>query len=243
MSKLVPSTLVPLTAALLLGCGGKAQPPPGPGGGGGGGGDVAGGAEVEIAIASVTLADDCPDGRGPDWSLPPPAPVASTTAADEAPAPKPTAGSMQDPSLAGPGSASVRRLSMSEAEAACEQSFVQLQVTGKAGAGRFAIRKIELLDDAGKVLGELTARTPTRWQDDHYEPWTEQVEAGATTSAAYELSAPDWSKYGMSRSDAEGRVFNVRLTVSAGDDERTVEQQATVAATSGPVVLPPGAVT
>ena len=240
MSKLVPSTLVPLTAVLLLGCGGKAQPPPGPGGGGGGGGDVAGGAEVEIAIASVTLADDCPDGRGPDWSLPPPAPVASTTAADEAPAPKPTAGSMQDPSLAGPGSASVRRLSMSEAEAACEQSFVQLQVTGKAGAGRFAIRKIELLDDAGAVLGELTARAPTAWRGDHYEPWTEAIAPGDELATAYELTAPAWATYGKGPFESHDGVYTLRVTVAVGDDERTLTQQTVV---SGPAVLPPGAVT
>lgn len=189
---------------------------------------------VEVAIASVTLADDCPDNRGPAWSLPAPAPAEAAAAppvADQA--------ASQVSEKRAPGGSAY---STQEGEAACEQSFVQLRVRGPAGgaATRIAITKVELLDDAGAVLGELTARAPTAWQGDHYEPWGETVAAGDELATAYELTAPAWATYGKGPFESHDGVYTLRVTVAVGDDERTLTQQTVV---SGPAVLPPGAVT
>ncbi|MBL8623690.1 MAG: hypothetical protein JNK64_20445 [Myxococcales bacterium] len=196
-------------------------------------------AAVEVAIASVTLADDCPDNRGPAWSLPAPSAPAEAAAAEPAAPPAADMASSQSAAKRAPGGGAY---SAQEGEAACEQSFVQLRVRGPAsgGATRFAIKKIELLDDAGAVLGELTARAPTAWQGDHYEPWAETIAAGDDLATAYELTAPAWATYGKGPFESHDGVYTLRVTVAVGDDERTLTQQTVV---SGPAVLPPGAVT
>ena len=195
-------------------------------------------AAVEVAIASVTLADDCPDNRGPAWSLPAPSAPAEAAAEPAAPPAADLAASQSAAKRAPGGGAYATQ----EGEAACEQSFVQLRVRGPAsgGATRFAIKKIELLDDAGAVLGELAARAPTAWQGDHYEPWPETIAAGDDLATAYELTAPAWATYGKGPFESHDGVYTLRVTVAVGDDERTLTQQAVV---SGPAVLPPGAVT
>lgn len=148
----------------LLACA-KPAPPSGPGG------PTAAG-DVVAAIASVTLADDCPDNRGPAWSLPPP------VAPSEAAAAPPTADQASTTEVPAGASApsEQRAASMVQGKAACRQSFVQLHLRGPAAgaATRVAITKVELLDADGALLGELTARAPTAWQGDHYEPWPRQ---------------------------------------------------------------------
>ena len=193
--------------------------------------------DVVVAIASVTLADDCPDGRGPAWSLPPPAsPSSAGPSVPSAPPAADVAASQSAPKRAA-GQASVPY-----GEAACQQSFVQLRVRGPASGAptRFAIKKVELLDDAGAVLGELTARAPTAWQGDHYAPWAEAIAPGDELATAYELTAPAWATYGKGPFESHDGVYTLRVTVAVGDDERTLTQQTVV---SGPAVLPPGAVT
>src|SRR5690348_11388518 len=76
---------------------------------------------VKAEIASVNLAEDCPE--------------AKAAAADESVSSKVAPGSVAD-----------------MGDRACEQTFVQLQLSSTGGAGKIAVKKVELLDDKMKVL-------------------------------------------------------------------------------------------
>ena len=171
----------------------------------------------DLSIASVTLADDC--GTGPTAEPP----VAE-------------AGSMQQP--AGPAG---ERESMSKGSArasmsgdrACEQSSVQLRVAnGTTAASAISIKKVEVLTESGDVIGELQWRTPSRWVDDAYQAWDEQVAPSQVLQVSYSLTAPG--------PVLPGSTYTVRVTVAAGDGERTIETKTTLQAEAS---LPPGAVT
>jgi hypothetical protein len=167
--------------------------------------------KVEVTIASVTLADDC--GTGP------------TTMPSEPTASLGDSASMDEPS----GGAS---MSASMARRACEQSSIQLRVANSTDAGsKVAIEKVEVLDESGAVVGELTPRDPSKWDADAYAAWDEQVAPSQVLQVSYALSAPLVER---------GATYTVRVTLAAGDDQRTLEQKTTLEAEAS---LPPGAVT
>lgn len=179
-------------------------------------------AAVEVSIASVTLADDC--GHGPTQA-PPAADEPLQTA--QAPA-QPAASETQ----AGASARMAKGASMSMADRACEQSSIQLRVANTTDAdSKVVIQKIEILDGNGEKVGDLTPRAPSRWTDDTYEAWDEQVAAGATLSVSYALSAP-----GVSR----GETYTVRVIVAADGGAQTLERAVTLHAEAS---LPPGVVT
>lgn len=174
--------------------------------------------KVDVSIAAVTLADDC--GSGPTMPPPPPAQPEKTASAEEAPH------ASQAKVAAG--------ASMSMGDRACEQSSIQLRVANSTtAASKVAIQRIELFDDRGTKVGELTPRAPSRWAADSYSytVWDEQIPANETLSVSYALSAPNVSR---------GETYTVRLTVTAGDGEHTLEQKTTLQAEAS---LPPGVVT
>ena len=157
---------------------------------------------VDVTIASVTLADDC--GTGPTTQP-------SQPAADE-----PTAGAR----------------SQVMADYACEQSSIQLRVANDTADGStLSIQKIELIDDRGTLVAELTSRSPSRWADDTYQEWDERVAAHETLQVSYALSAP---------TVARGATYTVRVTVATSEGEETLEQRATLEAEAS---LPPDVVT
>lgn len=157
---------------------------------------------VDVAIASVTLADDC--GGGPT-TAPPIAVAPQAQAAEQASAQKISAGA-----------------SLSQAKRACEQSSVQLRVTnGTAAPSAIAIQKVELLDESGAAIADLAARAPSRWSDDTYQAWDERVAPSETLQVSYALSAPLVQR---------GATYTVRITIATGDGERTIEQRATLEA-------------
>ena len=198
---MIRPTLLLLLSTLTLSCGGSPSAPktPTPEGS-----PTAG--QVDLSIASITLADDC--GTGPKR-----APVSS--------APKRSSDATLFADMASQG----RR--------ACEQSSVQLRVAnGSETPSKITIKKIELLDEGGAVIGELTPRDASQWSSDTYQPWDEQVAANQTLQVSYALSQPAVSP---------GGTYTVRLVVAAGDGgERTIEQRTTLEAEAS---LPPGAVT
>jgi hypothetical protein len=109
---------------------------------------------------------------------------------------------------------------------------LQLRVENGTGApATISIRKIEIVDQRGTTVGELTAREPCRWTDDAYQPWDEQIGADQIMQVSYALSQPFVHA---------GESYTVRVTVAAGDDERTVERRTMIEA---PASLPPGVVT
>ena len=110
-----------------------------------------------------------------------------------------------------------------------------LQLTVNASAATtLQIKKVELLDPSGKVLGTLAARKPTRWGNDAYVEWNEQVPANHPLKASYSLSAPDWDTLGGRDPSV---TYKVRVTFAVGDKDRVVEKEASVAANiEAPVV-------
>jgi hypothetical protein len=205
--KLVRRSLFLALTAAALSCGGTVTDP-----------TLPNGEPVQISIAAVTLADDC--GTGPRT---PPAPE--------------TASIQKQPSRkeAGREARSVAYDSEwagARGDRACEQSSLQLRVENGTGApATISIRKIEIVDERGTTVGELTAREPSRWMDDAYQPWDEQIGADQIMQVSYALSQPFVHA---------GESYTVRVTVAAGDDERTVERRTMIEA---PASLPPGVVT
>jgi hypothetical protein len=122
---------------------------------------------------------------------------------------------------------------MAMGDRACEQSSVQLRVaSGKAEVSTLAIKTIELLDENGGKLRDLTPRDPSLWSENGYVPWDQQIAPQAVLQVSYALSAPFASS---------GGTYTVRVVVTAGDGtDRTIEQKLTLEAEAS---LPPGAVT
>jgi hypothetical protein len=112
--------------------------------------------------------------------------------------------------------------------------MLHLTVNAKA-ATRLQIKKVELLDQAGKVLGTLAARKPTQWGEDAYIAWNEQVPANRPLKASYSLSAPAWDELPTGRDPSI--TYKVRVTFAVGDHDRVVEKEASVVANiEAPVV-------
>lgn len=172
---------------------------------------------IDVSIASVTLADDC---NQPPSTTPPPLSAAKQASAEPD-------SSSQSP-VAGP-SASM----MEMGDRACEQSSVQLRVaSGASEASKLAIKTIELLDENGAKLRDLTPRDPSLWSENGYVPWDQQIAPQAVLQVSYALSAPFATS---------GGTYTVRVVVTAGDGtDRTLEQKLTLEAEAS---LPPGAVT
>ncbi len=170
---------------------------------------VAAARAVVIAVASITLADDCPSDD-------------KQTAMDVEP--EATLKADMDES-------SAKRKSRAKREAtACVQTAVQLELRSAASAATtITLRKVELIDANGKVLGELTPRAPERWTDaGTYVAWDQSLAAGATLKASWALSAPAWETYGTTKSAAAAQVYQVRLTVAVDGADQIVAGQATV---------------
>jgi hypothetical protein len=200
--KLVRRTFLLALSAAALSCGAPVTDP-----------TLPTGEPVQISIAAVTLADDC--GHGPTV------------------APVPETASIEKPGRRRSKDVSMGRESMSLAGArACEQSSLQLRVENASGApATITIRKIEIIDEHGAMVGELTARAPSRWVGDTYQAWNEEIGADQIMQVSYALSEPYVHA---------GESYTVRVTVAAGDDERTVERRTMIEA---PASLPPGVVT
>lgn len=200
---------------------------------------------VTVAVAAVTLGADC---QGLDPQVAVATPKAATTASGpklptpagkRAPQPADdsrTAGEMAEPS------------SMNRAvaqERICEQTSVQLLITSANDPTTIVLRTVELLDDKGQVLGTLTPRLPTHWDDKtgQYTAWDLSVAAGGSEKVSWALTSPVWSNFGMTPNEAANHTFRVRVTINAAGNDQVVDGQARVVVTSPPTPLPPGVVT
>jgi hypothetical protein len=156
-------------------------------------------ARLTVVMSAATLGDDCGLGAGPG-----PAKGASAFAARE----KAKSDSME------------RR--------ACEQSSMQLSVTGGEGASStLQVKKVELFDDKGALLGELTARSPSVWSESGaYQPWDQTVAAGQRLSVSYALSQPNWAAV----PGRWNKTFVVKALISVGGADQTVQRDVRVAA-------------
>lgn len=167
---------------------------------------------VSVELAGVTLADECGD------SGPPPKPPGIV--AKRAPVGQDKVDAMEPPCHG----SDCRQAHA----AACDQTSMQLAMRSSASAAMtIHIKQVELLDSGGKVLEVLTARKPSKWADDgSYVSWDETVAANQTLAASYSLSSPSWDKIAEGRVKAHTKVFALRVTVTVGNAETTVEKQS-----------------
>jgi hypothetical protein len=165
--------------------------------------------DVMVNLASVTLGDDC-GGRLP-------APViqkADSEKRDEAKR-RPDASADAD----GWG------------DFGCAQTSMQLSITThpQLKATGIKIKKVELLDDKGKLLEMLVASKPSKWTGKAYAAWNESVTANERTVTSYLLSTPTWNKLGGRRT-AHTKKFQLRVTLGVGAKDRTIEKKVTASA-------------
>jgi hypothetical protein len=191
--------------------------------------------EATVELASVTLADDCGDAARPPppptrAAASPPVPAQAPSSV-EPPADEAVAPSAMAARCAGPNCGHDRR--------ACDQTSMQLALAAPAGAATaFAVKKVELLDERGALLGELTPRKATAWSDaaGAYQPWDQNLAAGAKLNVSYALSSPDWNKLDGGRWNAHTKKFQLRVTLTVGTADRTVEKKAISPAEIEPAV-------
>ncbi len=180
--------------------------------------------DLSVVLASVTLADQCPT-----LTAPPPAPTGFAKPPANVPAQHraPSQGSCSP----GGNCGGPRRH--------CEQTSMQLTLTPaidlKSGV---KIKRVELLDKQDKVVQTLTASAPVQWSVSAgaYVKWDEKIGKDAVR-ASYNLSSPDWSKLTNGRMNAPSHTFQLRVTLSVGSSDRTVEKTAIVPARVAPMVV------
>lgn len=168
--------------------------------------------DVMVSLASVTLGEDC------GGTLP--APAATTPdAQDRKRAPK----SDSDALVSG--------------NEGCAQTSMQLSVTTppKLAATAIKIKKVELLDDKGKLLETLTASKASKWAGKAYVPWNESVAANEKLVASYLLTTPNWSKVGGRRA-ATSKKFQLRVTLNIGGKDKAIDRKVTAAAFMDPQI-------
>ena len=117
-----------------------------------------------------------------------------------------------------------------------------MQLSFAAQAGRkpttVKIKRVELLDDKGKVLDTLTATVATQWdaKKGAYTAWDGSLSANDTIKSSYRLSSPKWGKLG-GRMVAQQRSYQLRVVVTVGGSDRVLEKQAIIPAHIEPMVV------
>jgi len=118
----------------------------------------------------------------------------------------------------------------------CNQTAMQLSVVAgsKALTSTVRVKKVELFDDKGTRIGELTARGPSFWSASAgaYAPWTERVEPGQTLAVRYVLSAPAWS----TTKNRFNKMYSVKVLVTVGGSDKALSRDVYLTAESR---LPP----
>ncbi len=168
--------------------------------------------DVSVEIAAVTLGDDCGSGSMP-------APPASP--ARRAPSTEPATPSVVAEST----------------RYRCQQTSVQLAVhaTNTSGATPVKIKKVELLDASGKVLGELAASSPMRWSDKGtYDAWDQNIAPNEQAAVSYVLASPAWNAMEGGQYAQANKMFQLRVTVAIGAKDRVIEKKAIQ-----PTIMPP----
>ena len=165
-------------------------------------------APVTVEMISATLADDCGGGR-------PHVPTKMKMKSEKSDA--------------------AESRSNVKGKRRCEQTSMQLSVVATAAAEPtdLRVKKVEMLDERGAVVSELTARTPTAWNGAGvYAAWDQRVQPSSSLSVSYALSQPDWNEI----DDRWNRTFTLRAVVTVSGRDQTLQRDVTVTA---PTSLPP----
>jgi hypothetical protein len=189
---------------------------------------------VGVELSSVTLADDCGD-NGPNIKpLPPPG---NTKAVNQDPAPKEAASERRAPaSDIAAGACAEGANCGGPGPRQCESTSMQVSIKGNGQKTKIKVKQVELLDSSGKVVANLTARKPMKWDGSGYVAWDESVDGG-DVSASYLLSAPDWNQLTKGRWNAANHRFQLRVTITVGDKDRQIDKQSIVPALPEPEVV------
>lgn len=179
-------------------------------------------AEISVVMSSATLGDDCSG-------------VGTVPVRAAAPAPKKSRASNEGVSADmaesdAPRGAAARR--------ACQQTSMQLSVTAgaKAAATDLAVKTVQLFDEKGKLVAELTASSPSAWSaQGSYAPWDQKIKPGQTLSVTYALTTP----IGDVLHD-RSKTWTLKATVTVGGKDKTLQRDVTVFVET---ILPPGVVT
>lgn len=180
---------------------------------------------ITVELTAVTLGEDCA----------PPAPTSP------APAPKKQSEAPLDETAPARKAASdaPHGFAAERARRACEQTSMQFSINAPAGlpATQMTVKKVELYDEKGKLVGKLTPRSPTKWTaDGSYVAWDEKIAPGQLLQASYELSAPDWTKV----KERWNKTFTVKAVITVGGADQKLKRDVYVV---GETHLPPGVVT
>jgi len=171
-------------------------------------------AKVTISMTSATLADDC-------GAPPPPKAKSATWVKDQAD----VKADMADTRF------------KSKARRSCEQSSMQLSVKSAASGApaTLTVKKVELFDDQGTMIGELTPRDPGVWAVDgtSYNAWDQTVAPGTELSVSYALSQPPWGTV----SSRWNRTYVLKAVITVGGNDQAVQHDVHIEA---PTSLPPG---
>lgn len=187
--------------------------------------------DVSVELSGVTLADDCGEAGQAPPPVTKPDPKDSKDAKVEA---------KQDPNASqtiSAGACADITNCHGPTQPPCQATSMQLSLRAPADAKAATIHvtKVELLD-GGKVVDVLTARKPSKWADSSYVTWDEAIAAGQTLATSYMLSAPSWDKLTQGRYNAHNKVFNLRVTVTINNAEKTIEKQSIQPAIFEPAV-------
>lgn len=175
-------------------------------------------AAVTVEMTAATLADDC--GGAPPYE--PPA----------APSAKP-AKVLKSELKSDQSSGAAARM---KAKRRCEQTSMQLAVTAVAGGAptKLAVKKVELYDETGALVGALTASSPTVWSDaGQYQPWDETIAPAAQLAVSYVLTQPNWAGV----ANRWNKTYTLKAVISVGGTDQAVQHDVPVEA---PTSLPPG---
>ena len=185
---------------------------------------------VSVSITAATMADDC----GPNVDTAPIPEPRKPAEKSEAPA-EPAAGK----SSAGPAGEMADAPSMkSMSPPRCHQSSMQLSVIAPAGIKNTELRvkKVQIFDTDGTLIGDLTPKAPTVWTKDVYKPWNQKIKAGESLSVSYSLSNPSWGGV----LDPYSKSYTVKVVVSTGGSDLSLDHDVTMYTEAS---LPPGVVT
>lgn len=111
----------------------------------------------------------------------------------------------------------------------CDPTTMALSVTGApSGAPQtIRIKKVELFDDKGTLIGELTWRGPTLWaKDGYFSAWDQTVATSQELSVTYNLSSPNWSKV----PDRWNRSFTLKVALTASTANGSAQHESHIEA-------------
>lgn len=188
---------------------------------------------VSVAITAATLADDC----GPNVERAPMPEPRTPALKSEAPAAEGIAKDSAGPAGEMADSRSAAK-STSMAPPRCHQSSMQLSVIAPAGMKNTELRvkKVQIFDTDGTLIGDLTPKAPTVWTKDAYRPWSQKIKAGDSLAVSYSLSNPSWGGV----LDPYSKSYTVKVVVSTGGSDLSLDHEVTMYTEAS---LPPGVVT